>query len=194
MVLTAAASACSKSTGSPSDGKRVDTAVGAAAAGTQRPVNGETPGGGLTDANIFYVLDAANMGDSAKGALASTKGTSAEVRNFAKMMTRDHHALRQLGQDLSRRLAVQPTPPAGDSLSARLDNAMSKLSAAAKGRDFDKAYIDQAVAAHRDVLTVVVLAMSTTRNSEIKNLIQKTAPNLQTHLDKAEAIQKNLQK
>lgn len=191
-VMTALA-ACSKGNEAP-DTARADTAVGTAAAGAQGPVNSETIGGGLTDPNIFYVLDAANMGDSAKGALASKKGTSAEVRDFAKMMVRDHHMLRQQGQDLAKRLAMQPTPPAGDSLPAKLDSAISKLTAAAKGRDFDKAYIDHEVAAHREVLTVVTSAMSMTRNSEIKNLIQKAAPVIQAHLDKAEAIQKNLQK
>lgn len=186
--------ACSKGDNPGANGTRADTATGTAGAGAQGPVNSETAGGGLTDPNIFYVLDAANMGDSAKGALASTKGTSAEVREFAKMMVRDHHTLRQQGQDLAKRLAIQPTPPAGDSLPAKLDSAISKLTAAAKGRDFDKAYIDHEVTAHREVLTIAISAMSATQNSEIKNLIQKAAPVIQAHLDKAEAIQKNLQK
>jgi putative membrane protein len=186
--------ACKKSDDGTPKGAGPDTAVGTAGAGMQGPVNSETVGGGLSDANIFYVLDIANMGDSAKGSLASSKGTSAEVRDFAKMMMRDHHALRQQGQDLAKRLSIQPTPPVGDSLPAKLDSAMSKLTAAAKGRDFDKAYIDHEVAAHREVLSIVVSAMSTTQNSEIKNLIQKAAPNIQAHLDKAEVIQKNLQK
>lgn len=183
--------ACSKSDSGAA--AKTETAGGTAGTGAQGPTNSGTVGG-LDDPNIFYVLDAANMGDSAKGTLASTKGTSAEVRAFAKMMVRDHHALRQEGQDLSKRLAMQPTPPPGDSLPAKLDSALSKLTAAAKGRDFDKAYMDHEVASHREVLTIAVSAMSMTRNSEIKNLIQKAAPIIQAHLDKAEAIQKNLQK
>ena len=185
-------SGCNRENGAA--GSRTDTAVGTAAGGTQGAVNNATIGGGLSDPNIFYVLDAANMGDSSKGALATTKGTSAEVRGFAKMMVRDHHTLRQQGQDLSKRLAIQPTPPPGDSLPAKLDSALSRLNSAAKGRDFDKAYIDHEVGAHREVLTIIVSAMSMTQNSEIKNLIQKAAPIVQAHLDKAEAIQKNLQK
>lgn len=149
---------------------------------------------GMNDANIFYVLDVANMGDSAKGALASTKGTSAEVRDFARVMVRDHHAMRVQAQALVKRLGIQPTPPPADSLPSKLDDALSKLAAAAKGRDFDKAYMDHEVAAHREVLTFVTGAMSVTQNSEIKNLIQNAAPMLQAHMDKAQAVQKNLQK
>jgi putative membrane protein len=194
VAAVSALAACNKGDNATTDSTRADTATGTAAAGAQGAVNSETVGGGLTDPNIFYVLDAANMGDSAKGAMASTKGTSAEVREFAKMMVRDHHTLRQQGQDLAKRLTIQPTPPAGDSLPAKLDSAISKLTAAAKGRDFDKAYIDHEVTAHREVLTIATSAMSATHNPEIKNLIQKAAPVIQAHLDKAEAIQKNLQK
>jgi putative membrane protein len=186
--------ACNKTGDEAPGGTRADTAVGTAAAGAQGAVNSLTVGGGMSDPNIFYALDAVNMGDSAKGAIAATKGTSAEVRDFAKMMVRDHHTLRQQGQDLAKRLAAQPTPPPGDSLPAKLDSALSRLNAAEKGRDFDKAYIDHEVGAHREALTILVSAMSITQNSEIKNLIQKTAPIVQAHLDKAEAIQKDLQK
>lgn len=186
--------ACNKSGDASGDSAKFDTAGGTATAGAQDPVNSQMAGGGLGDANIFYVLDAANMGDSAKGALAATKGTSSEIRDFANTMVRDHHNLRQQGQALAKRLAIQPAAPPGESLPAKLGNALSKLTAAAKGRDFDKAYIDHEVAAHRELLTLATSAMSATRNSEIKNLIQKAAPIIQAHLDKAVAIQKNLQK
>lgn len=189
-VALAGLSACKKAGDVPSGAGRPDAA--SAAAATTGTENSGTIGG-LSDANIFYVLDAVNMGDSTKGVLASTKGTSAEVRGFAKMMVRDHHTLRQHGQDLAKRLGVQPVPTS-DGLSAKLDGALSKLNAAAKGRDFDKAYIDHEVASHREILTNMVSAMGATHNSEMKNLIQNGAPVIQAHLDKAEAIQKNLQK
>src|SRR5436309_2183126 len=40
----------------------------------------------LTDANIVALLDAANANDSAAGSIAATKGTSADVKDFGKMM------------------------------------------------------------------------------------------------------------
>ncbi|HEX5830813.1 MAG TPA: DUF4142 domain-containing protein [Gemmatimonadaceae bacterium] len=49
----------------------------------------------LTDANIVYLLDQANAGDSARGRLAEQKGTRPEVKEFGKLlMVADHHALR----------------------------------------------------------------------------------------------------
>src|SRR5689334_2992522 len=39
----------------------------------------------LSDPNIVYILDQANAADSARGRLAETKGSSADVKNFGKL-------------------------------------------------------------------------------------------------------------
>ncbi len=147
--------------------------------------------GALSDPNIFFILDNANFLDSAAGALAATKGTSAEIRQFGKLMARDHHGLMVLGQALSKRLAITPESPAGDDVQQKAERTLAALNAAAKGKDFDKAYIDEQVSAHRALLEKIVASMRATQNSELKNLIQKTAPTVQAHLDKAQSIQKN---
>lgn len=188
VTLAALAGACNS-------GEKPDSAGAAAGVAARVPAGvGPVAAEGWSDANIFYLLDGLNGADSAKAALAVTKGTSTEVRAFAKMMMRDHHQLRQLGLDLAKRLSVQLLPPAGDSMVGNAASVLSKLQAAAKGRDFDKAYIDQEVGAHREMLSLAVSAAAVTRNSELKNLIQKSAPVVQSHLDHAQAIQKNLQK
>jgi putative membrane protein len=147
---------------------------------------------GLTDANIVAILDAANMSDSTWGAIAATKGTSADVRNFGKTMMRDHHALRKAGQDLAKKLGVTPQPPADDNSQQTLQTTSDMLNNTAKGKDFDKAYIDHEVDYHKQVLETATKAMAAAQNSELKNLIQKAAPNIQAHLNAAEAIQKKM--
>jgi putative membrane protein len=67
------------------------------------------------------------------------------------------------------------------------------LNGAAKGKDFDKAYIDNEVTYHQAVLQTATNAMAAAQNAELKNLIQKAAPAIQAHLDMAQAIQKKLQ-
>lgn len=196
IVTVTGAGACNKSGDSPStnfSASSPTTAEDAAAPVSGASISTGTMGTGeLRDANIFYLLDGGNTGDSAKAALAVNKGTSAEVREFAKAMVRDHHTMRQMGLDLAKRLSIQPAEPAGDSLSLKTESMLSKLQSAAKGRDFDKAYMDHEVGVHREMLSVALSASSATRNSEIKYLIQKSAPILQKHLDQAQAIQKNL--
>ena len=106
---------------------------------------------------------------------------------------RDHHSLRQQGQDLAAKLGVTPAPPANDDSQAQYDKTMSMLNGAAKGKDFDKAYIDNEVTYHKAVLETATAAMNAAQNAELKNLIQKAAPAIQAHLDMAQSIQGKLQ-
>ena len=148
--------------------------------------------GGWSDANIVALLDEANMADSAAGAIAAAKGTSAAVRDFGKRMMRDHHNLRAQGQALAKKLNVTPQPPADDNSVSDSQKNLTNLNSTAKGKDFDKAYIDHEVDYHKAVLDVATKAMSQAQNTELKNLIQKAAPAIQAHLDLSESIQKKL--
>lgn len=164
--------------------KKTDDAMAAAPAPAPAPA--------LTDANIVYILDNANMLDSAGGAIAATKGTSADVRSFAKDMMRDHHSLRKQGQDLAKKLGVTPEAPANDDSKAQLDKTLALYNGAAKGKDFDKAYIDNEVTYHKAVLATATAAAGAAQNAELKNFIQKAAPAIQAHLDHAESIQSKM--
>lgn len=146
----------------------------------------------LTDANIFAIMDMANANDSAGGALASTKGTSADIKSFGRQMMTDHHAMRKEGQDLARTLAVTPEPPLNDSTQAMHDSASAALKALPKGTTFDRAYIDHEVGMHQEVLNKVRSLRGLTKNAEVQGLIDKAVPKIQDHLDKATAIQRKL--
>jgi len=189
--LIAVFAGCSKKDAGTTDtGMAMTTDTGAVA---QMADTGMAPAPGLTDPNIVYILDNANKLDSAAGSIASTKGTNAEVRDFGKRMMRDHHSLRQQGQELATKLGVTPAPPANDDSQAQYDKTMSTLNGAAKGKDFDKAYIDNEVTYHKAVLETATAAMNAAQNAELKNLIQKAAPAIQAHLDMAQSIQGKLQ-
>jgi putative membrane protein len=197
LVLGAAVAmtACKKSENAAYDsGLAKDTGMAAADTGmAAAPAPAPAPAPTLTDANIVFILDNANMLDSAAGSVAATKGTSADVREFGKRMMRDHHSLRKQGQDLAKKLGVTPTAPANDDSKAQYDKTMSTLNGAAKGKDFDKAYIDNEVTYHQAVLQTATNAMNAAQNAELKNLIQKAAPAIQAHLDLAKSIQGKMQ-
>lgn len=144
----------------------------------------------LTDANIAAILDQANASDSARGTLASTKGTSADVKNFGKLMAGEHHALRKAGENLVKKLGVSPQLPAGDNSEAQAKAEMDSLTAMPKGAAWDKAYIDFEVTYHQAVLETATKALGVAQNQELKDLIKGAAPTLQHHLDRAKAIQK----
>ena len=148
--------------------------------------------GTWSDANIVALLDEANAADSSAGSIAATKGTSSAVRDFAKQMMRDHHQLRAQGAALAKKLNVTPAAPGDDPVPGMAQTETNTLNTTAKGKDFDKAYIDAEVGAHKAVLDLATKAAGQTQTTELKNLIQKAAPLIQAHLDKAESIQKNL--
>ncbi|NUO63223.1 MAG: DUF4142 domain-containing protein [Gemmatimonadaceae bacterium] len=163
------------------------TAMGGSSAGGTT-----SSAGGLTDPNIVYILDQANAADSARGKLAETKATSADVKQFARMMVGEHHALREQGQALAKKLNVTPQAPSGDQSEQQAKSEMDSLNAMAKGKAWDKAYIDYEVTYHQQVMQTATQALGAAQNAELKALIQKAAPVIQKHLDRAKEIQQKL--
>lgn len=182
--------ACSKKDNSATD---TTTVTGTMPDTSAMAASSTTTSGTWSDANIFALLDEANAADSSAGSIAATKGTAAAVRSFARDMMRDHHSLRVQGAALAKKLNVTPAAPGDDPVPAMAQTETNTLNSTAKGKDFDKAYIDAEVDAHKAVLDLATKAAGQTQTTELKNLIQKAAPLIQAHLDKAEAIQKTLQ-
>jgi putative membrane protein len=169
------------------------TTTGAAAAtDTAASAPANAPASKLTDANIVALLDEANKADSAAGAVAAAKATSAGVKRFARLMMSDHHALRRQGQELAKKVNITPAPPANDSLAPLAQQEMSTLQSTPKGAQFDRAYIDQEVAVHQAVKDLLAQAKEAAENDQLKDLISKAQPVIQKHLDQAEALQKQL--
>lgn len=183
--------ACSKSESNADSARLADSAAMAAPAPAGSSTTAAAPT--LTDANIVAILDHANMADSASGSVAASKGTNAEVKSFGRDMMRDHHALRKMGQDLAKKLNVTPQPPANDSSEARDKAWVDSLQAMPKGTAFDKAYIDHEVGAHTQVLSTLHTAQNAAQNAELKDLITKAIPTIESHLKKAQDIQSKLQ-
>lgn len=187
MVAALVMLACSKK-----DNYGADTTASSTAVTDTSALAGSTSGT-WSDANIVALLDEANAGDSAAGAIAATKGTASAVREYGRRMMRDHHQLRAQGEALAKKLNVTPAAPANDPVMPAGQKHMDNLNSTAKGKDFDKAYIDGEVEMHKAVLDLATKAAGQTQNTELKNLIQKAAPAIQAHLDLAQSVQKNLQ-
>jgi putative membrane protein len=200
--IAGAACVCVLAACGKKDNQRADTAaIGSGATATGAPSAGATAGAStgaganastLSDPSIVYILDQANAADSARGRLAETKGTSPDVKSFGKLMVGEHHALRQQGQQLAKKLNVTPQAPANDQSEAQTKTEMDSLNAQAKGKAWDKAYIDFEVNYHQALLQTATKALDAAQNQELKDLIKKAAPVIQKHLDRAKQIQQKL--
>ena len=159
-------------------------------------LNSEDPdtalgGPSLSDAHILALFSASSATDSSVAALAATKG-SAAVRDLAKKMVADHHALRVSIERLAQRMGVTPDLPPGETFTAEYAQSLQRLTATPQGRDFDKSYVDREIEAHLDMLEVATDAMAMARDAELKQFIQLTAPAIERHLDAVQALQKQL--
>jgi putative membrane protein len=194
---TLAMGAC-KGKENTSDTGRVETPAttdtGSSGMGTADTAKAATSNAAYTDPNIVALLDEANKADSAAGAFALSKAHDPGVKQFAKMMMGEHHALRVEGLKLAKKLNVTPQAPTEDPVKAAGASEMDSLRAAGKGAAFDKVYIDQEVTVHKAVLDLAGKAHDDTQNAELKALIEKAKPVIQKHLDRAEELQKKLGK
>ena len=164
----------------------------AAPAPTAGSSTGASANASLSDPNIVYILDQANAADSARGRLAETKGTSTDVKSFGRLMVGEHHALRQQGQQLAKKLNVTPQAPPNDQSEAQAKTEMDSLNAMPKGKAWDKAYIDYEVTYHEALMQTATKALDAAQNQELKDLIKKAAPVVQKHIDEAKKVQQKL--
>jgi predicted outer membrane protein len=67
-----------------------------------------------------------------------------------------------------------------------------QLQSTPKGAQWDRTYIDNEVKMHEAVLSTAQKAKDQAQNPELKQLIEKAAPVIQKHLDRAKEIQKKL--
>ena len=140
----------------------------------------------LDDPTIVAIFDAANTWDVETGALAEKKGTTKEVREFGAMLVHDHTMVRQQGRDLARKLGVHPTPP-NDFAMAKDHEAAMKTLRAAKGAEFDRAFLQHEVAYHKAVIDAVTQTLlPAIQNQELKDLVTKVAPAFQAHMAAAQ--------
>ena len=153
---------------------------------------GATTAGDLTDANIVALLDHANVADSSAGSVASSKATNQQVKQFARLMMAEHHALRKEGQALAKKLNITPEPPANHPVTPLANKEMEALKSAQKGAEFDRTYIEQEITAHQAVLDIAEQSHEAADNAELKALIEKARPVIEKHLKQAKEIEKSL--
>jgi putative membrane protein len=146
----------------------------------------------LTDANIAALLDEANKADSSAGAAAVKKASSPEVKRFARMMMGEHHALRVAGEKVVKQAKITPSAPANDPVAPLAQQETSVLDSTPAGPGFDRAYIDQEVAAHRAVKDLLERSEGEADNPDLKAAIGKARPVVDRHLKEAEGLQQKL--
>jgi putative membrane protein len=128
---------------------------------------------GPSDPQIAHIAYTAGEIDIAAAKQALEKSKNAEVRDFAETMERDHKAVNEKALALVKKLKVTPEDNAtSKSLESAAKTEMKTLSKL-KGKAFDKAYVDNEVAYHKQVNGALeTLLIPSAQNPELKSLLQ----------------------
>lgn len=142
----------------------------------------------LDDPTIVAIFDAANTYDMETGSLAASKGRSETVREFGKMLVRDHRNVRAQGRDLAASLNVTPTPPQDFALAKAHAKAMRSLQNSS-GRAFDRAFLQHEVDFHNAVIDAVTKTLlPAIQNAQVKDFVTNVAPAFAAHRDAAQNL------
>lgn len=141
-------------------------------------------------AHIAYTAGVIDI-DAAKQALEKSKNET--VIEFAQGMVSDHEAVNVQALDLVKKLNV--TPEDNDTSKALANAAADKRAELAKldGAAFDKAYIDNEVAYHKQVNGALeTLLIPSATNADLKALLETGLKLFQGHQQHAEHVASTL--
>lgn len=148
---------------------------------------------GVNDAQIASIVVTANQVDIDAGKLAASRGTNPEVKAFGQQMADQHAGVNKQAVDLVTKLKVTPEDnPTSQALKSGGEKNVSSLKGL-NGAAFDKAYIDNEVAYHQQVLDAVDKTLIPgAKNAELKALLVKVRPAFVSHLEHAKHLQGTL--
>jgi len=145
----------------------------------------------MSEEHVIGLLEQTHAADSALGALAAVKGSTTAVKDFGRMILREHHALRRDAASIARDLGIASAAPRVPP-DAPPPEMREHLESAAPGAIWDQAYLEYAIAMHQSAMENSARALAATKNPATKEFIEKSVPILQKHLDKAGALRKSL--
>ena len=150
---------------------------------------------GPTDPQIAGIVVTANQIDVDAGKIAKSRSKNKEVQDFAQLMITDHTAVNKQASALVKKLGVKPADSdTSKSLKKAAADTAKKLKAL-KGAQFDKAYVDNEVVYHQQVLDAIdKVLIPNADNAELKGLIEKVRPAIAAHLEHAKHLQASLGK
>jgi putative membrane protein len=147
------------------------------------------PAATLNDAQIAHVAYTAGEIDIAAAKQALAKSHDKAVRDFASEMVRDHTAVNQKALALVKKLNVTPEPNAVSTSLTQAAEAERKTLAGLSGAAFDRAYVDNEVAYHKQVNAALRdTLIPDAKNPELKSLLQTGLKLFEQHQMHAEHL------
>lgn len=151
-------------------------------------------GSAPTDPQIVGIVVAADQIDIDYAKLAMSRAKDTRVKDFAQQMITDHTNVQQSVFGLAAKLKVTPADSeTSNSLKMQAQQMMEKLRGL-KGKEFEKAYIDNEVAYHQAVINATKsVLIPSAQNPELKSALQGAEPLFEGHLQHAQRVQATIE-
>ncbi|RZA17991.1 MAG: DUF4142 domain-containing protein [Proteobacteria bacterium] len=155
--------------------------------------SGQAGQGMLTDDQIHGVVSVANQGEIDVAKIALKQGKDKSVKDFANMMVKEHGKVKKDLMGLAKTAKIKNgDSPTKQTFEEAGQASMTRLKAL-KAVEFDKAYAEDQVKAHQDLLnTLDTELIPSAKNEKLKALLEKIKPSVAAHLDQAKAISQKL--
>jgi putative membrane protein len=154
---------------------------------SSEPGNAAAPGQQQLDTKT-YVQQAAmtDLFEVKAGELALQKSKDGGVKNFARLMVKDHTRTTKKLQAALKKGGADVSPPM--ELDAEHADMLKQLQGLG-GADFDKTYIQMQVDGHQKALALHQGYAASGENATLKKLAGKTAKIVSHHLEEAKALE-----
>lgn len=142
-----------------------------------------------TDPQIAHIAYTAGVIDIDAAKLALSKTKNKDVKSFAQSMEKDHEAVNEKALALVKKLNVTPEDNAtSQALTKAAKDKQAELSKL-DGAAFDKAYIDNEVAYHKQVNGALkTLLIPSAENKQLKGLLETGLKLFEGHQQHAEHV------
>lgn len=164
------------------------TATGAQPAAGGAASSSEQP----SDANILAKEIGSDSSEVAIAEFAHTKASNAGVKSYAQMLVDDHSKGRREAQSLARTASINPQPPANDTTAQMTTHVLERLRSTPKGVAFDTAFVNHEVEDHQHDIDEAHRMEAAAKDARVRDLVHKSIPELQKHLDRAQQLQQQL--
>jgi putative membrane protein len=182
---SATSSATPSATSTPASATRADSnAGGATGAGVSAPADPST----FSDANILAKELAGDSAEVVLAGVAQGMATDPGVKAYAAQLVSDHSKGMKEVVALATKLSITPQVPAGDTTSLGTSHMRARLEGLTKGPAFDTAFVNHEVQDHKDDIKDAKAMRGAAKNPQVKALVEKSIPELQRHLDRAEKL------
>jgi putative membrane protein len=142
-----------------------------------------------TDPQIAHIAYTAGELDITAAKAALVKSKNKEVRAFAQDMLRDHEAVNKQALDLVKKLHVTPADNDTSRALTKEENAKQAKLAKLHGADYNRAYVTNEVAYHKQVNHALEsVLIPSAQNPELKHLLETGLKIFEGHEQHAEKV------